>query len=205
MYYFPNLEPVHSSVSGFNCCFLTCIQIPPNAGKVVWYSQLFKNFPQFVVIHTVKGFSIVNEAEVDVFLEFLCFSVIQWIQAIWSLVPVPFLNPAWTSGSSWFRYCWSLPWRILSITEEGIHRAWTPSWACSCWSCSATFPVDSELCVWSEVKSLSRVRLFVTPWTVAYQASQSIGFSRQKYWSGLPLSSPGDLPDPGIEPESPAL
>ena len=56
-----------------------------------------------------------------------------------------------------------------------------------------------------EVKSLSRVRLFTTPWTVAYQASPSMGFSRQEYWSGLPFPSPGDLPDPGIEPGSPAL
>ena len=55
------------------------------------------------------------------------------------------------------------------------------------------------------VKSLSRVRLFATPWTVAYQAPPSMGFSRQEYWSGLPFPSPGDLPDPGIEPGSPAL
>ena len=55
------------------------------------------------------------------------------------------------------------------------------------------------------VKSLSRVRLFATPWTVAYQAPLSMGFSRQEYWSGLPFPSPGDLPDPGIEPRSPAL
>ena len=56
-----------------------------------------------------------------------------------------------------------------------------------------------------KVKSLSRVRLFVTPWTyVAYQASLSMGFSRQEYWSGLPFPSPGDLPNPGIEPGSPA-
>ena len=56
-----------------------------------------------------------------------------------------------------------------------------------------------------KVKSLSRVRLFVTPWTVAYQAPPSMGFSRQEYWSGLPFSSPGDLTNPGIEPRSPAL
>ena len=56
---------------------------------------------------------------------------------------------------------------------------------------------------YSEVKSLSRVRLFVTPWTVANQAPPSMGFSRQEYWSGLPFPSPGDLPDPGIEPGSP--
>ena len=56
----------------------------------------------------------------------------------------------------------------------------------------------------SEVKSLSRVQLFATPWTVAYQVPPSMGFSRQEYWSGLPFPSP-DLPNPGIEPESPAL
>ena len=56
-----------------------------------------------------------------------------------------------------------------------------------------------------KVKSLSRVRLFVTPWTVAHQAPPSMGFSRQEYWSGLPFPSPGHLPDPGLEPRSPAL
>ena len=55
------------------------------------------------------------------------------------------------------------------------------------------------------VKSLSRVQLFATPWTVAHQAPPSMGFSRQEYWSGLPFPSPGDLPDPGIKPMSPAL
>ena len=57
----------------------------------------------------------------------------------------------------------------------------------------------------TEVKSLSRVGLFVTPWTVAYQAPLSVGFSREEYWSGLPFPSPGDLPNPGIKPGSPAL
>ena len=56
-----------------------------------------------------------------------------------------------------------------------------------------------------EVESLSRVQLFATPWTVAHQAPPSMGFSRQEYWSGLPFPSPGDLPNPGIEPRSPAL
>ena len=56
-----------------------------------------------------------------------------------------------------------------------------------------------------KVKSLSRVRLFATPWTVAYQAPPSRGFSRQEYWSGLPFPSPGDLPNPDTEPRSPAL
>ena len=56
-----------------------------------------------------------------------------------------------------------------------------------------------------KVKSFSRVRLFAIPWTVVYQASLSMGFSRQEYWSGLPLPSPGDLPDPGIKPRCPTL
>ena len=55
------------------------------------------------------------------------------------------------------------------------------------------------------MKSLSHVRLFETPWTVAYQAPLFMGFSRQEYWSGLPFPSPGDLPDPGIKPRSPAM
>ena len=73
MYSFPYLEPVCCSMTSSNCCFLICIQISQEAGQVVWYSHLLKNFPQFVVIHTIKDFSIVNEGEVDVFLELSCF------------------------------------------------------------------------------------------------------------------------------------
>ena len=60
-------------MSSSNCCFLTCIQVSQEAGQVVWYSHLFQNCPQFIVIHTVKGFDIVNKAEIDVFLELSCF------------------------------------------------------------------------------------------------------------------------------------
>ena len=104
------------SMSSSNCCFLTCIQVSQEAGQVVWYSHLFQNFPQYIVIHTVKGFGIVNKAEIDVFLELSCF----------------FHDPAdignLISGSSAFSkaslniwkftvyYCGSLAWRILSIT-----------------------------------------------------------------------------------------
>ena len=73
MYSFPDLEPVCCSMSSSNCCFLTGIQISQEADQVVCYSHLFQNFPQFVVIHTVKGFGIVNKTEVDVFLELSCF------------------------------------------------------------------------------------------------------------------------------------
>ena len=60
-------------MSSSNCYFLTCVQISEEAGQVVWYSSLFQNFPQFIVIHTVKVFGIVNKAEIDVLLELSCF------------------------------------------------------------------------------------------------------------------------------------
>ena len=111
---FSYLEPVCCLMSSSNCCFLTCIQISQREDQVVWYSHLLKNFPQFIVIRTVKGFGIVNKAEIDGFLELSCF----------------FDDPAdvgnLISGSSAFSktslnirkftYCWSLAWRILSIT-----------------------------------------------------------------------------------------
>ena len=101
---------------GSNCCFLTCIQTSQEASRVAWYSHLMKNFPQFIVIHTVKGFSIINEAEVDISLEFCSF--LYDPMDIGNLISgfSAFLNPAYTSGSSWFTYCWRLAWRILSIT-----------------------------------------------------------------------------------------
>ena len=112
--YFPILN--QSVVPSSNCCFLICIQLSLETDKVVWYSHLFKNIPQFVIIHTVKGFGIVSVAEVDVFLEFSCFFY----------DPVNVVNLI--SDSSAFsklslyiwklsiQYCWSLAWRILSIT-----------------------------------------------------------------------------------------
>ena len=72
-YSFPDLEPVCCSISSSNCCFLTYIKISQKVGQVVWCSHLFQNFPQFVVIHKVKGFGVINKAEVDVFLELSCF------------------------------------------------------------------------------------------------------------------------------------
>ena len=100
-------------MSSTNCCFLTYIQISQEAGEMVWYSHLFQNFLQFIVIHTVKGFGIVNKAEVDVFQELSCF------------FDDPMDVGNFISGSSaisksslyiWkFTYSWSLAWRILSI------------------------------------------------------------------------------------------
>ena len=83
--------------------------------QVVWYHYCLKNFPQFVVIYPIKGFSIDSEWEVDVFLKFSSF--LNDPIDVGSLISsYSFLNPAWTSGSSQFTHCWSLTWRILSIT-----------------------------------------------------------------------------------------
>ena len=108
-----NVEPVCCSMSSSNCCFLICIQISQDAdGSVIPISlRIF----QFVVIHTVKGFGIVNKAEIDVFLELSCFFDDPANVGNWSLVPLPFLKPAWTSevyssriAEAWLGELWAL-------------------------------------------------------------------------------------------------
>ena len=102
------------------------------------------------------------------------------------------------SVTSYLRPQFPHSWRFLQ--KKAIS---TPSWVLQEiqreWARDPLFDTSYQL------KSLSRVRLFSTPWTVAYQAPLSMGFSRQECWSGLPFPSPGDLPDPGIKPGSPAL
>ena len=109
MYSFPNLESVHCSMSGSNCCILTCIPISQEVGKVIWHFYLFKNFLEFVVIHTAKCFSIVKEAERDVFsgipLLFL------WSKVCWHLI----------SGSSVFSKSSLYTWKFL------VHALLRPS------------------------------------------------------------------------------
>ena len=85
-------------------------------------------------------------------------------------------------------------------------RTWLSDWTELNWTESLPKPMISTNVMTSiEVKLISRVWLFVTPWTLSYQAPLSMGFLRQEYWSGLLFPSPGDLPNPGIEPWSPAL
>ena len=150
-------------MSGYNCCFLTCIQVSQEADKVVWYSHLFKNFPQFVEIHTVKGLSVVNESEVDVFLEFSCF----------------FCDPTdvgnLTSGSSAFyksslniwkfmvHIWWTLIWRILSISL--LARA-------------------------AAAKSLQLCLTLCDPIDGSPPGSPIPGILQQEHWNGLPFPSP---------------
>ena len=80
-YSFSYLEPVCCPMSSTNCCFLTCIQVSQEAGQVVWYSHLFQNFPEFIVVHIIKDFGIVNKAEVDDFLEIPC--CFWWCNRCW--------------------------------------------------------------------------------------------------------------------------
>ena len=82
MYSFTYLEPVCCPMSSCSCCFLTCTQVSQETGQMVWYSHLLQNFPQFIVIHTVEGFGVVNKTETDFFWNSLAFSMIQQILAI---------------------------------------------------------------------------------------------------------------------------
>ena len=135
MYSCPNLEPVCCSMSGSNCGFLTCIQVSQEAGKVAWYFHLFQNFSQFVVTHTVKVFTTVNEAEVDVFLELSGFfndpvdvgSLISGSSAfsksslyIWKFLVHILLKPGLENfeqyfASVWDEYNWVVVWTFFGI------------------------------------------------------------------------------------------
>ena len=103
--------------------------------------------------------------------------------------------------ATWKAQCLTIYFKInFTYGFWGRTHFWT--WECFIWLWDKSLHFIYQL---YEVKSLSRARFFATPWTVAYQASPSTGFSRQEYWTALPFPSPGDLPDPGIEPGSPAL
>ena len=135
MYSFSYLEPVCCSMSSSNCCLLTSIQISQEAGQVVWYSHQFNNFPQFIVIHIVKGFDTVNKAEIDVFLELCCFfnptdvgNLISGSSAfsrtssnIWKLTVHLLLKPGLENfehyfTSVWYEYNCVVVWAIFGIT-----------------------------------------------------------------------------------------
>ena len=145
MYSFSYLEPVCCSMSSSNCCFLTCIQMSQEAGQVVWYCHLFKNFPQFVMIHTVKGFGIVNKAEVDAFLELSCFfddstdvgNLISGSSAvsksslnIWKFMVHVLLKPGMENFEHYFTSMWdececAIVWAFFGIS---ILYDWNESW-----------------------------------------------------------------------------
>ena len=194
-----------------NCCFLTCIQISQETGR--WSSipislRIFHNLfwstqsVWFAVDYT--GFSIVSGAEVDAFLEFPCFlhdltnavnlisgssafskpSLCIWMKPCFSLIHIWFAAAA--AAAKLLQLCPTLCDPIDSSLPgspvPGILQARTLEWVAISFSNAWKWKV--------KVKSLSRVRLLATPWTAACQAPLSMGFSRQEYWSGLPLPSP---------------
>ena len=132
-------------MSSSNCCFLICIQIAQEADKVVFYSHLLKNFPQFVVIHTVKGFGVVNKAEIDVFLELPCFfdnttgvgSFISGSSAfsksslnIWKFMVHVLLKPGLENFEHYFTSVWdecncAVVWAFFGIA---FLWAWNENW-----------------------------------------------------------------------------
>ena len=136
--------------------------------------------------------------------------------AIWSLVLLPFLKPAWTSGSSWFRYCWSLAWRIGGITFKFILNflyMCMPNMHIYLYVCVCVyiyiyiyFPEENiyflylSMYCWCFCLVFKLCLIFCDPMDhIACQAPLPMGFSRQKYWCGLPFPSPRDLNDPGIK------
>ena len=234
-----------------NSCFLTSIQVSQEAGQVVWYSHFFQNFPQFIVIHTVKGFGIVNKAEKDVFLELSCFfddpadigSLISvssafpktslnithftsvWDECncavVWAFFGIVFLwdwNESWAFPVLWpllsFPNCWHIecstfmassfriwnsstaipspPLALFIVMLPKAHLTshsrmsgsrWviSPPWLSGSWRSflySSVYSCHLLISSVFVVKSLSCVQLFVTPWTAASQAPQSMGFSR---------------------------
>ena len=140
-----NQKPVCCSMSSSNWCFLTCIQISQEAGQVVWYSHLFQNFPQFIVIHTVKGFGIVNKAEIHVFLELFCSfddpadvgNLISGSSAfsksslnIWKLMVHILLKPYFQNFEDYFTSVWDecncvVVWAFFGIA---FLRDWNENW-----------------------------------------------------------------------------
>ena len=152
IYSFPYLEPVCCSMSSSNWCFLTCIQISQEAGQVTWYSHLLKNFPQFVVIHTVKGFGIVNK-KVHVFLGFSCFcydpmgvgNLISGSSAlsksslnIWKFMVHVLLKPGLENFEHYFASVWDEGNCAVVWTFFGIAFLWD-------WNENSPFPVLGPL------------------------------------------------------------
>ena len=138
MYSFPYLEPICCSMSSSNCYFLTCIQISQEVGQVVWCFHLLKNFPQFVMIHTVKEFDIVVKTEVDIFLELSCFfdnptDVDLFSKSslnIWKFSVHVLLKPGLENFELYFASMWNECSCVVVWTFFGIAflRDWDENW-----------------------------------------------------------------------------
>ena len=172
-------------MSSSNCCFLTCIQISQEAGQVVWYSHLFKNFPQFFVIHTVKGFGVVNKADTDVFLELSCFfddptyvgNLIFGSSAfsksslnIWKFTVHILLKPGLENFEHYFAGMWEEYNRAVVWTFFGIALLWD-------WNENGPFPV------------LWHCRVFQICWHIECSTLTSPSFRIWNSSTGIPSPS----------------
>ena len=218
-------------MSTSNCCFLTCIQISQEAGQVVWYSHLFQNFPKFAVVHTVKGFGIVNKAEIDVFLELSSFfndpadvgKLISGSSA--------FSKTSLNIRSSWFMYCWSLyVYFDKNLTKKknndsndyfqlthfnqvtALILKFPSAWKKEGMEEFPSFPHSMELSSRSldPLTEVAQTLLVVSDslqshWLHSARFLCSWNSPGKKTGVGSQFPSPGDLLDPGIKPGSPAL
>ena len=176
MYSFSYWQQVCHSMSSSNCCFLICIQVSQEAGQVVLYSHLFQNFPQFIVIHTVKGFGIVNKAEIHVFLELSSFShdpadvgnLISGFSAfsktrlnIWKFTVHVLLKPGLENFKHHFPSVWDecnceVVWAFFGIAFFGIgmktdlFQSWGHCWVFQmCWHIECSTFTASSFRIWN--------------------------------------------------------
>ena len=206
MYSFLNLEPGCCSMSGSNCCFRTCIQISQVAGPVIWYSHLFQNFPQFIVIHTVKGFSVVNKAEVDVFLELSRFfydptdvgnlisgssSFSKSTLNIWKFSVHILLKPRLGNFEHYFASVWVSESHSVvskSLPPHGLYSPWnspgqyTGVGSLSLLQVASIWDECSCVVVWTflekELATHSSIHAWKIPWTEEPSRLQSMGSQR---------------------------
>ena len=199
-------------MSNSNCCFLTCIQVSQEADQVVWYSHLFQNFPQLIVFHTVKGFGIVNKADIDVFLELSCFfndpvdvgNFISGFSAcsktsmnIWKFTVHVLLKP----GLENFEYCFTSVWdecncgvveHSLALPFSGIGMKTDLFQSCGycwvfqiCWHIECSTFTASSFRIWKSSTGIPSppLALFIV--------------TAKRCWSGERLG--GDTPRPRSE------
>ena len=176
-------------MSGSNCCFLTCIQIFQEAGKVVWYSHLLKTFPQFVVIHTVKGFGVVSKAKVDIFLELSCFfyssAVSKSSLNIWMLVQV-LLKHRLENFEHYFASVWDECNCAVVWTFFGIAFLWNR--------------MKTDLFLSATLIFYGHCCIFQICWHIISCCLWPIFLARILEWVKWLFPSPEDLPNPGLNP-----
>ena len=198
-------------MSGFNCCFLTCIQISQEAGQVVWYSQIFQNFPQFIVIHTVKGFGIVNKVEVDIFLEFSSF--FYYATHVGSLISGSctfsesrlniskfsvhvLLKPLLENFEHYFTCVWdeyncTVVWIFFGIgMETDLFRSCDHCWVFQfCWHIECSTFTASSLRIWNSSTGIPSLPLVFFIVRSVHLKCTSSWFDVQIYYERIPPSS----------------